>query len=484
MVFSSTVFLYAFLPIVICAYYAAAPKYRNSILLAASLFFYAWGELQYLYVIVIIILLNYFMAIQIDEHRPQGKSLITATVILNLSLLFIFKYLTFVIRSFNMIPGVNIYTPEISLPLGISFFTFQAMSYSIDVYRKKANVQRNFLELALYISFFPQLIAGPIVKYNSIERQLKRRTESLDKFTEGVKRFIIGLGKKVVLADTCAVLVEKVFTYEGAGEISVSVLMAWLGVLAYSFQIYYDFSGYSDMAIGLGKMFGFEFEENFNYPYASKSIQEYWRRWHISLGAWFREYVYYPVVTSQWNIKIAKHAKKWFGPKLSRKMSVCVPLFVVWFSTGVWHGASWNYVGWGIYFSAIIIAENLGLANLIKKWPLICQYLYTWILIIFSRAMVKTTSISDFFRYLRCLFGLNGNALTDMSSLVYANEYKLLLIICTVLSFPCIPWLSKKLAIFKTRGEVIKNAAYAFVFIISIAFMVASTYTPFIYFNF
>lgn len=484
MVFSSTVFLCAFLPVVICMYYIAAKKYRNYILLVGSLLFYAWGELHYLYVIAIIILLNYFMVIQIDAHRERQKALITATVILNLALLFIFKYLTFIIGNLNTIFRANFYTPEISLPLGMSFFTFQAMSYSIDVYRKKAKVQRNIWDFILYIAFFPKLTAGPIVQYNSIGCQLRQREESLDKFTSGVKRFIIGLGKKAILADSCTALVEKIFIYEGAGNVSVSVLMAWLGVLAYSFQLYYDFSGYSDMAIGLGEMFGFEFEENFNYPYASKSIQEYWRRWHVSLGAWFREYVYYPVVTSQWNIKIAKCIKKWFGSKLSRKLSVCVPLFIVWFLTGIWHGASWNYVGWGIFFSMIIIAENLGVANLIKKLPSFCQYMYTWILVAVSRAIVMTTSIPDFFRYIRCLFGLNRNALADMPSLVYANEYKLLLIICAALSVPLIPWLSKKLVIFKAEEAIIKSIIYTLVFIVSIAFMVANTYTPFIYFNY
>lgn len=483
MVFSSTIFLFAFLPIVFCIYFIADKKWKNYILLVSSLVFYVWGEFKYLYIIIVIILLNYFLSIYIDKKRNKGKQLIILTVLINLSILIVFKYLVFVISNLNLIDGINIKIPSITLPLGISFFTFQAMSYSIDVYRKKAKVQYNLLDLALYISFFPQLIAGPIVKYSSIEFQLRNRVESLDKFTAGVKRFIIGFGKKIILADTCAILVEKIFAYENAGASSVSVLMAWLGVLSYSFQIYYDFSGYSDMAIGLGKMFGFEFEENFNYPYFSRSIQEYWRRWHISLGAWFREYVYFPVVTSKWNMHINKFVKRVFGSKVSRKVSVCIPLFVTWFSTGIWHGATWNYVSWGLYFSILIIIENLGFAKVLNKWPKIFQYLYTWIIIALSRAMVKVSNISEFFTYFKCLFGLDGNQLVDTQSLVYANEYKFVLVICAILSFPFIPWISKKLANFKV-ADLLVNVAYIFIFILSVSFMVASTYTPFIYFNF
>lgn len=482
MVFSSTVFLFVFLPILLCVYFVVKKEYKNYILLLFSLIFYAWGEAKYLYVLIMIIAINYCFAICIDKYRTMSRKLVILDIAVNLTFLFIFKYLLFIISNLNLLPGVNITKPNITLPLGISFFTFQAMSYSIDVYRRKANVQYNFWDLALYVSFFPQLIAGPIVKYNSIELQLKNRKETFEKFEGGVKRFIVGLGKKVLLADMCAIIVRNIFEYEKAGVNSVSALTAWLGVLSYSFQIYYDFSGYSDMAVGLGKMFGFDFQDNFSYPYASCSIQEYWRRWHISLGEWFREYVYFPVVTSKVNIRINKYIKKHFGGKASRKMSVCIPLFVTWFLTGIWHGACWNYVGWGIYFAIIIIVENLGVGKMIAKWPRIVQHLYVWFIVFIARAMVKMPNIGAFFRYIRCLFGINGNKFADMRSLVYLDEQKILLIICALFCFPIIPYFSNRLK-HRWKGSM-ENVVYMFIFLVSLAHMIANTYTPFIYFNF
>ena len=341
MLFSSTVFIFLFLPAVLIGYYLLlrGMKARNALLLAASLVFYAWGEPVYVLLMLLSIAVNYAFG-RLLERREHSKTLLVAAVIFNLGLLFYFKYLNFTVDNLNALLGTRLSVPRLALPIGISFFTFQAMSYVIDVYRGTAPVQRNVLSLGLYISFFPQLIAGPIVRYNSIAAQIEERRVTPEDFQAGVCRFIEGFAKKIILANNLSLAAERAFALAGAGEISTA--MAWLGSLAYTFQIFFDFSGYSDMAIGLGRMFGFRFEENFRYPYLSRSVSEFWNRWHISLGRWFRDYVYFPLGGSRVD-----------RGKLLRN------LFVVWLLTGVWHGAAWQFIVWGLGYGLIISLEKL-----------------------------------------------------------------------------------------------------------------------------
>ena len=343
MLFSSIVFLFYFLPVVLALYYLFrfSVPIKNMILLVASLFFYAWGEPWFVFVMLISIMGNYVLALLVDHARGKDKTArfyVGLSVVLNIGLLFVFKYLDFLIRNINQASGMEIPLTGLTLPIGISFFTFQAMSYVIDVYRGNGTVQKNPFYVALYIAFFPQLIAGPIVRYETIAEQIKNRVETLDKFSVGTCRFIAGLGKKVLLSNNFAVIADYIFNcYQGGG---CPVTLAWLGSFAYTLQLFFDFSGYSDMAIGLGLMFGFKFEENFNYPYISKSIGEFWRRWHISLGTWFKEYIYFPLG----------------GSKVKNMDIVLRNMLVVWVFTGIWHGAEWTFLIWGLLnFAALCL---------------------------------------------------------------------------------------------------------------------------------
>lgn len=337
MVFSSLIFTFLFLPVVIFLYYIANDKYKNIILLISSLIFYAYGEHRAILLMLISILVNYAFALLIEQH-PK-KSLLAIDITFNLSMLYMVKYLTFTVSLLNNIPGINIPVKNIALPIGISFFTFQAMSYVIDVYRRDAVAERSVLNVALYISFFPQLVAGPIVRYNTIAEQIHNRTCDIDKFGAGAKRFVCGFSKKIILANNLALVAEKALLQ---GDFYTQpILLSWVGAICFTLQIYYDFSGYSDMAIGLGKMFGFEFEENFNYPYISRSVTEFWRRWHISLGRWFRDYVYIPLGGSK--VTILRHIFN---------------LLVVWCLTGLWHGASISFVIWGLMYFVCLVVEK------------------------------------------------------------------------------------------------------------------------------
>ena len=337
MVFSSVTFIYYFLPVVLLMYYLVPDKYKNLFFLLASLFFYTWGEFKYILLIIISIIANYFFGILFKNKKITKKYILIFACIFNIGLLGIFKYASFFINTINNVFNMNIIIPNIRLPLGISFFTFQALSYIIDVYRGEVPVQTKITDLALYIVAFPQLIAGPIVRYNTVNEQIQCRSHTSEKFSEGIKRFLLGLGKKTLLANPLAAVADASFGAIG----NLTLLSSWLGLIAYTFQIYYDFSGYSDMAIGLGKMFGFEYEENFNYPYISKSVTEFWRRWHISLGTWIRDYVYIPL-----------------GGSRVGKVKNIRNLFIVWFLTGMWHGASWNFVIWGLSFGVLIFIER------------------------------------------------------------------------------------------------------------------------------
>lgn len=354
MVFSSLVFLFVFLPVILILYYISSNKYKNYLLLIASLFFYAWGEPTYVLIMILSIIVNYICGLLVEENKKTiiKKFGLILAIVFNILMLGVFKYSGFLVSNINNILNINLPLPKIALPLGISFFTFQAMSYVIDVYKKDAKVQRSILNLSLYISLFPQLVAGPIVRYQTIADQIDYREHNISKFGEGVNRFIIGLSKKVILSNSLGMLADAVFN---TSVEDLTIISSWLGIIAYSLQIFFDFSGYSDMAIGLGKMFGFEFLENFNYPYISQSASEFWRRWHISLGSWFRDYVYFPL-----------------GGSRKGTLRTYINLFIVWFLTGFWHGASWTFIAWGLYFGVLIGMEKAFLEkNILQKLSLI-----------------------------------------------------------------------------------------------------------------
>ena len=403
-------------------------------------------------------------------------------LIFNLGMLFIFKYLGFFISNINSIFNMNLNIPEISLPIGISFFTFQAISYVIDVYRKTdrgeiITSQKNIINVGLYIAFFPQLIAGPIVRYKTIADQLEHRVESFDKFGEGTRRFLIGLSKKVLLSNNLAIIADNVFAYQ-PNELSTS--LAWLGAIAYSFQILFDFSGYSDMAIGLGKMFGFEFMENFNYPYISKSVAEFWRRWHISLGNWFKDYIYIPLGGNRKGLK-----------------RTIFNSFIVWLFTGVWHGANWTFISWGLYFFVFISIENiLKKLNLFKENFLlnIFKHIYLIVVIIIGWVLFRSNTIEQAVEYIHTMFSLKNSAEMNEIMLLYLQQNKYFLLLCVLFSTPIAVYIknitqsylnkNSKQKILSISVDLTVSAIYIILFIINISYIAKNTYNPFIYFNF
>lgn len=384
MVFSSILFLFTFLPVVLFLYYTAPHKFRNLVLLISSLIFYAWGKPVYIVLMIFSSLVDYSHGILIDkysENRKLCKLILLSSIVINIGLLSFFKYYDFLLNSINALIGTSFNGLGLPLPIGISFYTFQTMSYTIDVYREEVAAQKNIITFAAYVSLFPQLIAGPIVRYREVAEQLDNRIENFDIFGDGVRRIAIGLGKKVLLANNIGLLWEQIKLIP-LGELPL--LTAWLGIFAFSFQIYFDFSGYSDIAIGLGKMFGFTFLENFNYPYISKSITEFWRRWHISLGTWFREYVYFPL-----------------GGSRRGKAMLYRNLLIVWFLTGLWHGASWNFVFWGLYFGMIIALEKVFLLKWLNSVPDIISHIYSIILILIGWVLFAFDNLNSGICYLK-----------------------------------------------------------------------------------
>lgn len=463
MLFSSLTFLFLFLPSVIICYYISPKKIRNYILLIFSLFFYFYGGPKFLMVMLISIFVNYIFGLLIYKsfkYQNLCKILVACSVILNLAMLVYYKYAGFFIANLNSFLGLNIKINKIIMPIGISFFTFQAMSYVIDVYRKNADVQHNIFNLALYIMLFPQLIAGPIVRYETVAEEITSRKETLDDFVNGIERFILGLGKKILLANTFGYIADIIFTSDPK---IISVLVSWIGAISYSVQIYFDFSGYSDMAIGLGQMFGFHFLENFNYPYISKSITEFWRRWHISLSTWFRDYVYIPLKGNR--CSVAKHLRN---------------LFIVWFLTGLWHGASWNFIVWGLYFGVILALEKYILSNLLKKLPTFIQHIYALILIIVGWVFFRSVNLSLAIDYLKTMFFLNNTPIIDNQGLFLIKEYKLEFIIMIFASIPLRQLIKPKLRI----NIILNHTFLTFVFLLSILSLVNSSFNPFIYFRF
>lgn len=462
------------MPIVLGAYYIIPKRkllIRNVILLIFSIGFYAYGEPKFVFIMVISILGNYIFGKIIYKYDKSKISLILG-IVFNIGILGVFKYLNFIIRNINIIldfVGIdNISQTAIILPIGISFFTFQSISYLIDVYRKKVRVQNNILYLGLYISFFPQLIAGPIVRYIDIEDALTNRVETLNKFTLGAKRFIQGLSKKVILSNGFALIADKAFL---DATTETTLAMAWLGAISYTLQIYFDFSGYSDMAIGLGKMFGFDFNENFNYPYISKSISEFWRRWHMSLGSWFRDYVYFPLG----------------GSKVSSKQKLIRNLFVVWLLTGVWHGASWNFIIWGLIYFILISFEKLSdYPNKFKHKISKCFYqILTMIIVVLCWVIFRAEGLHNAIGYLSNMFGIGVMNIYDSQFVQYAMENKILLLVGITLSTPIIKIVSEKIENRnKTLKEVLELVICSFLLIVSLSYLSISSYNPFIYFNF
>lgn len=468
MLFSSIVFLFSFLPAVMILYYLLPVRFRNVILLLASLVFYAWGEPVYLFLMLLSILFNYFSGLDIarnlQDKRAAKRSLVF-NLIINLAVLGFFKYEGFVLDTLNGILPVHISYHALPLPIGISFYTFQILSYIIDIYRGNVKVQTNLPNFALYVTMFPQLIAGPIVQYADVDEQLASREVSRTKFGEGSMYFIRGLAKKVLLANTSGMIFTEV---SGLAKGNIAVMTAWLGAFAYMFQIYFDFSGYSDMAIGLGKMFGFEFNMNFNYPYVSKSITEFWRRWHISLSSWFRDYVYIPLGGNR--VSKIKHIRN---------------LLIVWFLTGLWHGAAWNFVAWGLYYGVILIIEKYLLSPVLDRLPDVVRHIYSIVLVVIGWVLFFSSSFGQAADYIRVMFGAGAHGFADRESMYLLTSNLILWLILIFGSTPLVHFrYEHMLRTKKWNTTIINSVVYAALFIVCIAYLVTETYNPFLYFRF
>jgi len=496
MVFSSILFMFRFLPIVLLLYFIAPKQIRNTILFIASLIFYAWGEPVYVVLMLFSTVVDYTHGLMVYKQKQKGemgkaKGWVISSMIINLALLCFFKYTDFIIGNLNLIPGVEIPLLNLALPIGISFYTFQTMSYTIDIYRGDALPQKNIISFGAYVALFPQLIAGPIVAYNTVAEQLEGRKENLDDFATGVMRFMTGVGKKVLLANNIGLLWDMI-SAKGAHE--VPVLMAWLGITAFAFQIYFDFSGYSDMAIGLGRMFGFKFLENFDYPYISRSITEFWRRWHMSLGSWFRSYVYIPLGGNRQGLK-----------KQVRNIAV------VWLLTGIWHGASWNFLLWGVYFGVFLVLEKFLWLDFLKKHK-IFSHIYTLVIVWIGWALFAFDDMGRVAQYIKAMFGLSGAGFVNMETLYLLFSYAVMLVILILASTPypklwagkLMTWLEGKttehaavaeggkeevpvksgISFGSSMSTILQLAFVAVIFIISTAYLVDATYNPFLYFRF
>lgn len=477
MLFSSLIFLFVFLPILIAAYYLLRPSLRNWILLLFSIAFYAWGGVSYTAILLVSIVVNYVFVKQIERDNPEGKNnkktWLIIGLIFNVLVIAVFKYLDFAIENINGIGSffTDDYDPmplkNIVLPLGISFFTFQQMSLLWDIYRGQSGEKVRFLDAALYISLFPQLIAGPIVRYKDIADQIKSRVESIDLFRSGIQRFLVGLFKKVIIANTCGELADEIML---SSLENINTPIAWLGIIAYTFQIYFDFSGYSDMAIGLGRMFGFRILENFNFPYISRSIQEFWRRWHISLSTWFRDYLYIPL-----------------GGNRKGPYRTYFNLMVVFLLTGFWHGATWSFIIWGLYHGLFLIIERVGFIKVLKKIPPFLSWLYTILVVMIGWVLFKIESIGDALQYIIRMFGIGESNKNFVVS--YLNSERVIILGLAIL-------FSSKF-FFNTRNLINKyniqntviykmgvDASLIFIFVYSVMYINSGSYNPFIYFRF
>lgn len=467
MVFSTPIFLFYFLALTLLVYYVVPRKGRNVVLLISSLFFYYWGEREYVAIMFLSTAIDYTHGMLVERCKKKGndkgaRMAVASSIIFNLALLLFFKYWDFLAGSLQAMGLTFMPVLNIHLPIGISFYTFQTMSYTIDVYRGDTRAQRNIINFGTFVTLFPQLIAGPIIKYKDLGDQINERTTSTEKFASGVQIFMVGMAKKVLVANNVGMLWEA-YKAMSAGELTV--LGAWLGVIAFTFQIYFDFSGYSDMAIGLGRMLGFEFLPNFNYPYISKSITEFWRRWHISLSTWFREYLYIPL-----------------GGNRCSKPRWMFNLLVVWAATGIWHGASWNYLIWGLYFFVLLMLEKFFLLKVLSKAPALVGHIYTLFFVVVSWAIFAIEDFAQLGSYLKVMFGLGGVPLMDAKLGYYVTSYLPILLVAAVASTPLGAKLYHKL---KTpAAEVVCTVLVLAGLVVCTAYLVDGTYNPFLYFRF
>ncbi|MEK4103246.1 MBOAT family O-acyltransferase [Paenibacillus sp. FSL R10-2791] len=461
MVFSSLLFLFLFLPAVLALYYVSPWRIKNLILFLSSLVFYAWGEPVYIVIMLLSTITDYSFGLLLSRPKltaVQRKWIVVSSVIINLGLLSYFKYADFLIQNINGLLGTHIPLTDLPLPIGISFYTFQSMSYIIDVYRGTSKAQRNWIDFGTFVALFPQLVAGPIVQYNTIAGQLRERSVDIPMFAEGVRRFIIGLAKKVLLANNIGLLWH---TISSSNLDSLPALTAWLGIIAFAFQIYFDFSGYSDMAIGLGLMFGFRFNENFNKPYISQSITDFWRRWHISLSSWFRDYVYIPLGGN----------RRGLGVQVRN-------ILIVWLLTGIWHGASWNFLLWGLYFGVILIFGKWWGLKLLSHLPRWTRHLYAVVLILIGWVLFAFEELPLVIGYLQAMLGFNGQPLWNNTTLYFTYTNAVLLVVLTFASTPV--KLSKRM----DSRSVPALVWYGVLFFLSVAYLVDATFNPFLYFRF
>lgn len=465
MLFSSITFLYCFLPCVLLVYFVVPDRLKNFTLLAASLIFYGWGEPKYLVFMLLSVTQSYIAALLVERFRGKklAKLALALSAVASLGLLAYCKYADFFIENFNAVTGLSVPLLNIALPVGISFYTFQILSYVVDVYRGDVPAQRNFIDLAMYIAMFPQLIAGPIVRYSDIAGSLKNRKTTLADASEGIRRFSIGLAKKILLANSAALLVSEFKAYN-----EKTVLFYWLYALAYMLHIYFDFSGYSDMAIGLGRIFGFRFSENFNYPYISASITEFWRRWHISLGGWFRDYLYIPLGGNR--VKPFRHV---------------INILVVWAATGFWHGASWNFVLWGLLYAALLLFEKYVLHPKIRF--AVPMHIYTLLFVMLGFILFDSASVADALTSFKALFGFGGIPAANTASLYYLKSNIVLLVVAVIGATPLPKLLYEKIGLRKLGGKILAVvtplATLASVAICT-AYLIDGSFNPFVYFRF
>ena len=470
MVFSSITFLFYFLPIVLLAYYIVPKKFKNVILLISSFTFYFWGEPKNIYIMISMIILSYIGGLIIGRLKEKkkitfAKIVLAVTIVLDLAALFYFKYIDFFIRYINLYLNKEIDLLGVILPIGISFFTFQIISYVIDVYREEVKVQKNIFNLALYVSLFPQLIAGPIVRYKDVEKQIVERTHTVEKFSNGITRFVIGLSKKVLIAN---VLGEVINIFGTSNDVTITFY--WMYAIANMLQIYFDFSGYSDMAIGLGKMFGFEFLENFNYPYIATSITEFWRRWHMSLSFWFKDYVYIPL-----------------GGNRKGIIRQIINILIVWFLTGFWHGANWNFIIWGMYFGLILLIEKVFLLKVLDKTPKIINRIYVLFIVLISFIIFSNENLNICAEYIKGLFVSSNGLITNVSK-YYLNSYLVMFIIGIIGSTPLMKNIVLKI---KNKNERLKSIVNVLeivtvmvLFVVSVSYIIDGSFNPFLYFRF
>ena len=468
MVFSSLIFLYFFLPITLLIYFITPNQLRNAILIVASLVFYAWGEPVYIFLMLISTVIDYVYGLLIDKYRYRkstARALLVCSIVGNLGILGFFKYYGFMVENINSLFGVHFEVTTLPLPVGISFYTFQTMSYMIDVYRDKVPVQKNLISFGTYVTMFPQLVAGPIVAYGDVAKQLTNRQITISLFGEGTQLFIRGLAKKVLLANHIGMLWSSI---KATAMSDVTVATSWIGILAFTLQIYFDFSGYSDMARGLGKMFGFELTKNFNYPYIATSVSEFWRRWHISLGSWFREYVYIPLGGNR--VGIVKQLRN---------------LFVVWFLTGLWHGASWNFIIWGLYFGCFIVMEKLFLHKCLLHLPRGIGNLYTLLIVMVGWVFFDLDRLSAALAYVEAMFGLGIHHFVDNNTYYYLSTNLIILLLAILAATP----LPKRMFLalkqrYPLGSAILSPILHVLFLFLSTAYLVNDTYNPFLYFRF